>query len=73
MHLIGENGGKVLYICVIILCKNRYNSKNILHMKNKFLAATLLLCTLVIMASCSTSRKQYGCPMATVKVKTTNS
>ena len=72
MYPNGENGRKVLYICVIILCKNRYNSKNILHMKNKFLAATLLLCTIVIMASCATSRK-YGCPMATVKVKTTNS
>ncbi|HEX7903601.1 MAG TPA: hypothetical protein VF487_06965 [Chitinophagaceae bacterium] len=41
-------------------------------MKNKFLAPLFLFTVIVMVASCATSRK-YGCPMATTKIKSSNS
>lgn len=41
-------------------------------MKNKFLTALLLLTVITMITSCATSRK-YGCPMATTKIKGSNS
>ncbi|HEX5654586.1 MAG TPA: hypothetical protein VFX58_16025 [Chitinophagaceae bacterium] len=41
-------------------------------MKNKLTAAFFLIATMVLMASCATSRK-YGCPMVQVKAQSNNS
>ena len=40
-------------------------------MKNKLLAAFMLLTMVALVSSCATSRK-YGCPSASVQAKTPN-